>query len=265
VRMAGLAGGPLKSLSEAPAIFGSIADEYARFRPAYPSELFDAIWSRLMVSPPRVIDLAAGTGAATGPLVERGGRVVAVEPSATMLVHARERVSSRWTGGLAALAEALPFRDRAVDLVTVGQALHWFEPERALQEIAQVLAPGGIFAVFWNITLGDEFGLEVVHLVDRWNPRHKRPVTQKMRATPPALVDHPAFDLEPPIEIFHARPMDADRYVGYVLSWSYAGGALGADERAPFERELRALIVRHHGAESWQERFVASLHLARRR
>jgi SAM-dependent methyltransferase len=167
--------------------------------------------------------------------------------------------------GVAGRAEALPVAHEAIVLVTVAQAFHWFDARPALDEIARVLEPGGRLAVLWNVVLPDEFGREVHALVERWNPGYGRPVTQKMRGTPPELASHPAFDVDPPREFYHARPMDADRYVGYAFSWSYCGGALAGQRRAPFERELRAVIARHHGAEPWEERFAAVLHLALRR
>ena len=38
-----------------------------------------------------------------------------------------------------------------MDAVLVGQAFHWFEPERALVEIRRVLRPGGVPALLWNL------------------------------------------------------------------------------------------------------------------
>jgi SAM-dependent methyltransferase len=37
-----------------------------------------------------------------------------------------------------------------VDAVLVGQAMHWFDQQRAFPEIARVLRPRGVFAALWN-------------------------------------------------------------------------------------------------------------------
>lgn len=248
-------------------MFGPLAGAYAEARPGYPPELFDTVVSRLDRRPATAADLAAGTGAATLPLVERGIRTVSIEPNRAMLARARATLGGReaWLGAVVAPAEALPLADERLDLVTAAQAFHWFEPRAALGEAARALRPGGLLAIFWNVVVEDDFVADVRALVERYNPAAEgRPVTERMRRTPAALAAHPGFAVEPPVEYAHARTLDADRFVAYALSWSYCGGALEETSRGPFERELRETIARHHGERAWKERLVTTTHLARR-
>ena len=48
-------------------------------------------------------------------------------------------------------AEDIPLPDASVDAVLVGQAMHWFDLDRAIPEIARVLTPGGVLAALWNV------------------------------------------------------------------------------------------------------------------
>ena len=92
-----------------------------------------------------VLDLAAGTGKLTVDLVARGAHVVAVEPISEM------RAKLEGVEVLDGTAEAIPLDDASVDVVTVGQAFHWFDAPAALAECARVLRPGGLLALLWNV------------------------------------------------------------------------------------------------------------------
>jgi SAM-dependent methyltransferase len=126
------------------------ADDYEAARPGYPDALFSLLAAQAGLGPGvDVLDLAAGTGKLTEGLVAREAKVVAVEPVAAMrakLIGAFPQVDAR-----DGTAEALPVDDDSIDLVTVGQAFHWFDPQPALAEIHRVLRPGGALALVWNV------------------------------------------------------------------------------------------------------------------
>jgi SAM-dependent methyltransferase len=125
--------------------FGAAADVYERARPTYPADAID--W--LVPEGARtVLDLGAGTGKLTRALTARGLEVVAVEPLAEM------RASLAWATpearALEGTAEAIPLQDDSIDAITVAQAWHWVDPERATAEAARVLGPGGTLGLIWN-------------------------------------------------------------------------------------------------------------------
>jgi len=99
--------------------------------------------------PLRVLDLGAGTGKLTATLVGLGTEVTAVEPDPDMLAELRRNLRS--VRSLPGSAEEIPLPDASVDAVLVGQALHWFDLDRAIPEIARVLTPGGVLAALWNV------------------------------------------------------------------------------------------------------------------
>jgi SAM-dependent methyltransferase len=128
------------------ASFGAAADVYERARPSYPEAAIDWL---LTDGARRILDLGAGTGKLTRHLKARGLDVVAVEPSEGM----RAQLSRGLPGVpvFAGSAEQIPLEAASVDAVVVGQAWHWFDPARAVPEVARVLKPGGTLGLIWNI------------------------------------------------------------------------------------------------------------------
>jgi ubiquinone/menaquinone biosynthesis C-methylase UbiE len=130
--------------------FSRSADAYERGRPEYPAAAVACVTSRLPAGA-RVLDLAAGTGKLTRPLLAAGLSVVAVEPVAEMRA-ALPAAAAPMDG----TAEAIALDAAAVDAVTVGQAFHWFDGDAALAEIHRVLKPEGLLALLWNRRVEDD-------------------------------------------------------------------------------------------------------------
>ncbi len=132
--------------------FGEAAARYERGRPGYPPAALEHLARRLELGPGRtVIDLAAGTGKLTRPLLASGSEVIAVEPVAAMRAALPEEATV-----LDGTAESIPVAAGAADAVTVGQAFHWFDGDAALAEIHRVLRPGSALALVWNRLVDEE-------------------------------------------------------------------------------------------------------------
>jgi SAM-dependent methyltransferase len=132
------------------ASFGAAAGAYAEHRPSYAQ---DAVrWALEPVQtrrPLRVADLGAGTGKLTATVTGLGADVTAIEPDPQMLAELRRQMPG--VRSAAGTAEDIPLPDGSVDAVLAAQAMHWFDMDRAIPEIARVLAPGGVLAGLWNV------------------------------------------------------------------------------------------------------------------
>jgi SAM-dependent methyltransferase len=134
-------------------IFGREADAYEAARPGYPKEAVAHVLARAEVR--RAVEIGAGTGKATesfAPLVET---IVCVEPSAEMAAI----LAAKALPGVEVVVA--PLEDWAgpgepVDLVYAAQAWHWVDHAIAYARVHEILRPGGVVALIWNLP-GDRY------------------------------------------------------------------------------------------------------------
>jgi ubiquinone/menaquinone biosynthesis C-methylase UbiE len=124
--------------------FSRLATQYAEFRPRYPGALFDFLL-RISSADARVWDCACGSGQATLDLAERFEHVIATDASPQQIAQAKPhpRVEYR-----VAHAEESRVESNSIDLITVAQALHWFDRPRFYVEAKRVLRPNGLLAAW---------------------------------------------------------------------------------------------------------------------
>ena len=180
-----------------------------------------------------VCDLAAGTGKLTRLVADTGADVVAVEPVPGMreqLVASDDRVRV-----LDGVAEDIPLEDRAVELVTVAQAFHWFRFDEALAEIRRVLVPGGFLAILFNERD------ERTEWVKRWNDAiewHSRRVAYYQRTDWSALLGDHGFEDVRSSDVEWNQPMTRDLVASRVRSVSYVAELDAAGQQEYVDRVL---------------------------
>ncbi len=128
--------------------FSTQSDSYSKYRPGYPLELFDYILKQVK-HPTLAWDCATGNGQAAKELSRHFDEVYATDISEKQLnnaVQAPNIIYKKET------AEKTLLADASVDLITVAQALHWFDFDLFYAEVKRVSKPGGIIAV-WTYSL----------------------------------------------------------------------------------------------------------------
>ncbi len=217
--------------------FSAHAAQYAAHRPRYPLALFDWL-ARIAPGTQLAWDAGTGSGQVALGLATRFARVVATDASAEQIANAvpHPRIGyaiARYSSGLA---------DVSAQLVTAGQAIHWFDVDAFCNEARRVLQRGGVLAAFaYGHNRVDPAVDEVVRqfhdvtLAAHW-PRERAMIFDGYRDLPLPIDEQ----VPPPLEM--REEWSLDQFIGYLRTWSATQRflAVGGDEVvAGFEAGLR--------------------------
>lgn len=227
---------------EALNTFTTAPDAYARSRPLYPEALFawivatcrnrDVVW-----------DCATGNGQAAIALARLFTQVEATDISPEQVGRGFAAPNVRYS---AQPAEATNFTDASFDLVTVAQALHWFDPARFWPEVRRVARPGALFCAWgyaWfrgSQDVGDALLGPVERLVAPFWAENNRIL---WRGYTPEEVGFPFRTLTAPtlsIEV----DWSLGELIGYIRTWSAFKKAANAGRSEALERVIDDAAVR---------------------
>lgn len=196
--------------------FSDAADDYRRFRPEYPDALFDYLAT---ISPARTfaIDCGCGNGQASVALAARFDQVLGTDASASQIAQVAEAANLRYQ---VSPAETIPAPPGSVDLITVAQAIHWFDHPRFFAAADQALKPGGILAVWGYQFLHTDTALDP--LITDFHSRVVGPYWPPERALLDAgytRIPFPYPPLEAPRFAMEAH-WTFPQLLGYLNTWS---------------------------------------------
>lgn len=149
--------------------FSNRVEDYARYRPHYPVAVIDTIRNLMDVSERTVIsDIGSGTGIFTQRLLDLDTWIYGVEPNDAMRKYAEndpsfdimiENTEIRKVEFVKGTSDATELESDSVDLITVAQAFHWFEPEATKKEFLRILKNNGRLLLIWNDRKIEDQGL----------------------------------------------------------------------------------------------------------
>jgi SAM-dependent methyltransferase len=209
--------------------FSGHAVDYAKFRPGYPESLFDWIAAQT-ADHDLAWDCGCGNGQASAPLADRFARVVGTDLSPQQIAQAKPHLRVEYR---AARAEQSGLADASADLVTVAQALHWFDFDRFYAEVRRVLKPGGAI-VAWTYQLlradpvvDDLLSDFYVRVLGAYWPPQRRRVDAGYRGMP-----FPFVPIESPRLEIRLQWTLADM-LAYLGTWSATQRFIQAEGRDP--------------------------------
>lgn len=214
-------------------VFGEVAELYDAHRPSYPAALIDDLVQLAGLDGRDVVlEVGAGTGKATRLFAQRGIPVLAIEPSAEMAAVA-QRGCADYPRVRVQCCDFERFEPEGATfpLVFAAQSWHWVAPAPGLAKAAQVLAPGGVLAPFWNRVVWAQCSArEVLAQIYRRIVPELDPADDAMH--PRHALEHDGVDWETAIEeaaglsdaevrsYAWSQTYTAERYVGLLATHS---------------------------------------------
>ncbi|OOO33552.1 UNVERIFIED_ORG: hypothetical protein BTE55_09850 [Rhizobium sophorae] len=222
-------------MTDARATFAIRSEAYAEARPRYPAELYSWILDET-TGREAAWDCACGNGQAARDLAPHFQRVYASDISPEQLNHAILAPNIEYR---TASAESSGYPDAAFDLITVAQALHWFDFGEFWPEVRRVARDGSFFCAWgyaWFSTPPDA-DLHLVQPIRRliapyWAPNNRL----LWNGYRPDEVGFPFKPVRAPTMSIDLawRPQEL---LAYMQTWS-------AYKRASADAELRSLLER---------------------
>ena len=211
--------------------FSSQSAEYAVYRPTYPQELYDFLFS-LVNEKDAAWDCATGNGQVARILAQHFQKVYATDISEKQLSQALQLPNILYKVESSDRADV---PDDSFDLVTVAQAIHWFNFEAFYAEVKRTLKPDGVIAVFgYGLMLIDKKVDQVIHklyedILGKYWDSERRYIEEGYKTIPFPFeeVTAPHFQIK--------TTWSFSQMIGYLNTWSSLQHYKKANERNPLE------------------------------
>jgi len=229
--------------------FDDRPDFYRRSRPPYPPDLWQRVRATGLVGPGRLaLDLGAGTGQATGPLLAEGMEVVAVEPGGQLAVTLAATHPNAQL--LTSRAEDVDLAESAFDLVVAATSIHWMNLDVLLPKIQRWLKPGGRLLVWRNVFGGSSvattpFRAIVEEIVARRSTPARTGNSEDANATSAKLTSTGLFSIDDICVYPWSIALSADQIRGLFSTFS-DWSPEEVNEASEGARSLGAEVVEHY-------------------
>lgn len=230
--------------------FGRTSENYAKYRDVYPQSMYDRLTSLGVGGQgQRILDLGSGTAVLPVKLSHTGAEFTATDISENQVAFGRERVKALGISNIkfkVCSAEDTGFEDGCFDAVTAVQCFHYFNAEKAAEEISRVLKPNGIFCKIFMDWLPFEDGkiAEMERLVLKYNPNWNGCGFREFSYSFPSWAEG-RFTLETVQSYDEELTFTKDAWLGRVLTCRGVGASLSDEKVAEFEREYRGMLEKY--------------------
>lgn len=202
--------------------FTDKATTYGKYRPKYPLEIIGYLMACLdLQNDSTIVDIGCGTGILTKELVDYGFKTIGIEPNKSMYNEAKKYLQNYDCQLINASAENTSLKDNSVDLITVAQALHWFNLDKFINEYRRILKNNGQVAIIYNnIDKSHEIISRYLNVQRLFCPGYNK-VTKTLHDN---VYTKMFGGVSGYTEIYcsNDQKLSYDEYIGYIESLSYS-------------------------------------------
>jgi len=229
--------------------FSVQSEQYLKFRPTYPNELYQFLLS-LVETKDRAWDCGTGNGQVALELSKYFREVYATDISEKQIQHAVQRDNIFYK---VEAAEKTSFTDKSFDLITVAQAIHWFDFDVFYKEVKRIVKPGGILAIIGYALLNiDEQTDKIIRRFHDeivgpfWDPERKY-VDEYYQTIP-----FPFKEIDAP-QLYNIYEWKLEQLVGYLNTWSAVQHYIKAEKQNPVD------LIYNELARSWEKNTIKTV------
>lgn len=235
---------------------------YLQYREPYPEAFFPTVAKRLgLTGSERLLDLGCGPAQLAIGFAPFVAACVGVDPEPEMLALARESAGRAGVHLqlLQARAEELNESLGTFQVVTIGRAIHWMDPERAPVALEYIVTSGGSVLI-----CGSDTSRAMPWLADYERVIRSYRVKTHGRFCPPNS-DHASawfarsrFRRNAEVSVVHNQQVTIDDLIARALSFSHTSPAVLGDRRTNFEQDIRKALAPFVRDGVLEEEIVAS-------
>jgi ubiquinone/menaquinone biosynthesis C-methylase UbiE len=124
---------------------------YEKYRPGYSKDILEYLLEYGFSNNTIIGDIGSGTGKLSKIFLENGNIVYSIEPNKNMR-EMSDYLYSQYSNynSINGTAESTGLPDNSIDLITVAQAFHWFDKNKAIIEFKRIIKVNGILVLIWN-------------------------------------------------------------------------------------------------------------------
>lgn len=226
--------------------WGRTSEEYAKYRDIYPKEFYRKIIDReLCIKGQKVLDLGTGTGVLPRNMYQYGARWTGTDISPEQIEQAK-RLSEE--AGMKIDFQVMPteevdFPEESFDVITACQCFWYFDHERVMPKLADILKQDGKLLILYMAWLPfeDEIAGKSERIVLKYSPNWTGAGETRHPIWIPDVA-YEYFELEDHEEYDVKVPFTKESWHGRMRACRGVGASLSGDELAKWDEEHRKML-----------------------